>query len=267
MAVFADTHTHLYLDAFDEDRDEAIKRTLDAGVTYLFLPNIDASTILQLRSLTDAYPGQIFGMMGLHPTSVKHDYREQMGMIEMELKQNRGRYCAIGEIGIDLYWDKTYQQEQETVFRRQLDLAVDHGLPVVIHTRNSFEIAIRIIEEKNNPRLKGIFHCFGGSIEQALKAVELGFILGIGGIITYKNSGLQKVVEVVGLDHMVLETDAPFLPPVPHRGERNESSYIPFIAKKIAEIKKTDVNEVAEITTKNALTLFGIRDWGLGTGD
>jgi TatD DNase family protein len=258
--IFTDTHCHLYMDDFKEDRDLVIERALRAGVKYIFLPNIDSSSIQYLASSISKYPGQLFGLIGLHPTSVKQDYREQMGVIEMELRQNPGRYCAIGEIGIDLYWDKTFAKEQEDVFVRQLEIALEFDLPVAIHTRNSMDIALEICAglRAQGAGRRGVFHCFSGNIRQAEKAIELGFKLGIGGVITFKNSGLQKVVEHVDLAHLLLETDAPFLAPVPFRGQRNEPSYIPYIAEKIAEVKRLPVEKVAEVTTKGALELFKI---------
>jgi TatD DNase family protein len=227
-------------------------------VNYLFLPNIDSKSIEGMMDLSGKFPGHCFPMMGLHPTSVKTNYKEELAIVEGQLSSPEKRFYAIGEIGIDLYWSREFEELQNMVFSFQLDLAVKYDLPVVIHTRNSFEQAVNVIEEKNNPLIKGVFHCFGGSLKQAEKAIELGFMLGIGGIITYKNSGLQQVVEMVGLEHLVLETDAPFLPPVPYRGQRNESAYIPVIAQRIAEIKKTGLSEVAEKTTNNALKLFNI---------
>jgi TatD DNase family protein len=178
--------------------------------------------------------------------------------VKESLEEDHSRFCGIGEIGIDLYWDKTYEIEQVKAFDYQLDLAIKYHLPISIHTRNSFEIALELIRKKNNSDLKGVFHCFSGSVEQAQNVISLGFMLGIGGIVTYKNAGLQKVVEAISLNHLVLETDSPWLTPVPHRGKRNESAYIPFIAGKIAEIKNIQLSEVAEITTENALTLFNL---------
>jgi TatD DNase family protein len=258
--IFVDTHTHLYLEEFDNDRESVVRNAIHNGVNYLFLPNIDSKSIDGLLDLSGKFPSHCFPMMGLHPTSVKANYREELAIVEGHLSSPEKRFSAIGEIGIDLYWSREFEEIQLSAFSFQLDLAARHNLPVVIHTRNSFEQAVDVIEEKNNPLIKGVFHCFGGSLKQAEKAIELGFLLGIGGIITYKNSGLQQVVEKVGLEHMVLETDAPFLPPVPYRGQRNESAYIPLIAQKIAEIKKTDLSEVAERTTQNALTLFNIHN-------
>jgi TatD DNase family protein len=256
--VFIDTHTHLYLEEFDIDRELVVEKAIHQGVKKMFLPNIDSESIGGMLALSKKFPGHCFPMIGLHPTSVKANYLEELAVVEKELKVNRSSYYAIGEVGIDLYWSQEFEGNQTAAFTRQLDLAIAYDLPVIIHTRNSFDEAVKVIAEKNNPAIRGIFHCFGGNLEQAHKAISLGFLLGIGGVITYKNSGLQKVVEDIDLDHLVLETDAPFLPPVPHRGQRNESTYIPIIAAKIAEIKHTDVKTVAEITTQNACTLFQV---------
>ena len=254
--IFADTHTHLYLEEFDNDRENVIRKAIDNGVNYLFLPNIDSRSISGMMDLSDKFPDHCFPMMGLHPTSVKAGFKEELAVVEKHLSSPENKFCAIGEIGIDFYWSREFESFQLSAFSYQLDLAVKYDLPVVIHTRNSFEIAAEVIERKNDPAIRGIFHCFGGSLKQAQKAIELGFLLGIGGIITYKNSGLLQVVEKVGLEHLVLETDAPFLPPVPFRGQRNESAHIPVIAEKISLIKKVEVAEVAAVSTQNALSLF-----------
>jgi len=253
---FIDTHTHLYSEEFDDDRDKSIQNAVGKGVTKLLLPAIDKSYYERMMSCAGNNNHTCFPMIGLHPTSVKANYREELDFINETLKHNSTRFHGIGEIGIDLYWDKTFINEQAAAFSHQLDLAIQYQLPVAIHTRNSFEITIELIRQKNNPKLKGVFHCFSGSVEQAQQSIGLGFLLGIGGIITYKNSGLQKVVETTPLHYLLLETDAPYLPPVPYRGHRNESSYIPIIAGKIAEIKNVPVDDVADITTQNALSLF-----------
>lgn len=258
--IFADSHTHLYLDDFAGDRDEMIRRALDEGVRYLFLPNIEAGSVGGMLALAEKYPGICFPMMGLHPTSVRENYREELQAIESALEREPDRFCAIGEIGIDLYWDRSRVEEQKEAFSRQLDLAVQHRLPAVIHTRNSFEVAAQIVEVKGSQGLKGIFHCFSGNMDQARKAVSLGFALGIGGVVTFRDSGLQKIVREIPLEHLVLETDAPFLAPVPYRGKRNESSYIPFIARKVAELKGIPVEIVAEITTHTALEIFNLKN-------
>lgn len=259
--IFVDTHTHLYLEEFDNDRENVVRNAIQNGVNYFFLPNIDSSSIDGLMDLSGTFPDHCFPMMGLHPTSVKANYKEELAIVEANLSSLDNRFCAVGEIGIDLYWSREFENFQLSAFSFQLDLAVKYNLPVVIHTRNSFDLAVEVIENKKEPAIRGVFHCFGGSVQQAEKAIGLGFMLGIGGIITYKNSGLQKVVEIVGLEHLVLETDSPFLPPVPYRGQRNESAYIPLIAQRIAEIKKMDFAEIAYVTTKNALTLFNIPNW------
>ena len=255
---FIDTHTHLYAGEFDPDRDDAIGRAVQKDVTKLLLPAIDRSYYEVMMHLADRFPDTCHTMIGLHPTSVRKGYLDELDFVQAKLEEDQTRYCGIGEIGIDLYWDKTYQAEQEDAFIRQLDLAIRYHLPVAIHTRNSFDLALEIIKKKKNPELKGVFHCFSGSVKQAEDAIDAGFMLGIGGVVTYKNSGLQKVVEIMDLEHLILETDAPWLPPVPYRGQRNESAYIPVIAEKIAELKKTTIREVEESTTQNAITLFKI---------
>jgi len=257
--IFVDTHTHLYLKEFHEDCEKVIQTARDKGVTYFFLPNIDSEYMMAMLWLCISHPRHIFPMMGLHPTSVRENYEEELEIVTNMLAEPELKFWGIGEIGIDLYWDRIFERQQISAFSYQLDLAARYDLPAIIHTRNSFDIAIKIIEKKNNPLLKGIFHCFGGWAKQAEKAIALGCKLGIGGIITYKNSGLQKVVEMTGLEHLVLETDSPYLPPVPHRGERNEPAYLPLIAAKIAEIKKISIEEVADVTTSTALSLFNVK--------
>jgi TatD DNase family protein len=254
--VFTDTHAHLYLEEFDADRERMMQRAELAGVYDLFLPNIDAGSMQKMLDVCARWPHLCHPMAGLHPTSVNGNFREELKQIAAFLEKDPGRFCAVGEIGTDLYWDKTYVHEQEEAFNMQLDLALSYGLPVVIHTRNSMEETLGILESRNDRGLKGVFHCFSGDLAQAGRAVALGFYLGIGGVVTYKKSSLPSIVEAMPLSNILLETDAPFLPPVPHRGERNESSYIPLIAGKIAEIKKISLEEVAERTTLNALTLF-----------
>jgi TatD DNase family protein len=253
---FIDTHTHLYLEEFDADRSEMIGRAIAAGVDTFLLPNIDKASLPALLSLCDAWPGHCLPMIGLHPTSVKDDYLDELAIVEEQL--NERKFIAIGEIGIDLYWDKTHLAEQQIVFRHQLKLAKALHLPVAIHMRNSFEQVFEILRTEAGTSLQGVFHCFSGSIQQAQRVTELGFMLGIGGVVTFKNSGLQEVIKQTGLEHFVLETDAPFLAPDPFRGKRNESSYIPLIAQKIAALKNIPLIEVAAITTENARKLFNI---------
>lgn len=254
--IFTDTHTHIYSEEFDADRETMMNRALAENVSTIFLPAIDSQYHEKMLHAVAQFPQTCFPMMGLHPTSVKSDYASELKIVENYLSDESKRFYAIGEIGIDLYWDKTYATEQEQAFNFQLEMAVRYNLPVVIHTRNSMDVVFDILEKRHDRLLRGIFHCFGGNIKQATRAINLGFLLGIGGVITYKNSGLQQVVENVGLENLVLETDAPWLTPVPHRESRNEPSYIPIIALKIAEIKNVTIQQVAETTTANAMSLF-----------
>jgi TatD DNase family protein len=256
--TFTDSHTHLYATEFDGDRDAMIQRALQLNVAHLFLPAIDSEYHGRMLELAGKYPDVCHPMMGLHPTSVKADYQDELTIVSGYLENPELKFYAIGEIGIDLYWDKTHEREQRIAFSRQLDLAIQNDLPVVIHTRNSMDIALGMVAERHDPRLRGVFHCFSGNTGQSEQAVSLGFMLGIGGVVTYKNSGLQAVVEQTALENLLLETDAPWLPPVPYRGQRNEPSYIPLIAQKIAQLKCVPLEEVAERTTMNAKRLFGI---------
>jgi TatD DNase family protein len=251
---FVDTHTHLYLNAFDDDRHEAVKSAIKKGVQYMLLPNIDSISVEPMHRLCNDFPANCFPMMGLHPTSVKENWKEELKIAEEHLF--KGGYCAVGEIGLDFYWDLTYCKEQETVFRRQIELAIELQLPLVIHSRKSMDEIILIIREMKSPKLTGIFHCFSGSPEQAQRIVDLGFKLGIGGVVTFKTSKLATTIQSVGIEHLVLETDSPFISPVPYRGKRNESAYIPIIATHVAEACGISVKEVAEITSKTALQVF-----------
>ncbi|MCX6285623.1 MAG: TatD family hydrolase [Bacteroidetes bacterium] len=257
--VFTDTHAHLYLEEFDADRDQMMQRAEKSRVLHLFLPNIDSGSVKQMLGVCASWPQLCYPMMGLHPTSVRANYLDELKLVRQYLSDASCHFCGIGEIGIDLYWDKTFEKEQKEAFNLQLDLALEYGLPVAIHTRNSMEITLKIMEARNDKGLRGVFHCYSGDVAQAERALKLGFYLGIGGVVTYKKSGLADVVAAMPMESMLLETDAPFLPPVPHRGQRNESSYIPLIAQKIAEIKGITLEEVAIVTTQNALKLF-IRD-------
>ncbi len=254
MLEYTDTHAHLYLPEFDADRENAVETALYRGVRRILLPNIDSSTIEPMNKLADQFPGVCFPMMGLHPTSVKDNFREELDRVEKELSQRN--YCAIGEIGIDLYWDKTRLEEQAIAFSEQLDLALERNLPVVIHARESFNEILEILDGYKNKGLRGVFHAFTGNTEIARDLVDRGFLLGIGGIITYKKSFLPDVIRETDLSHILLETDSPYLTPVPFRGKRNESSYIPYIAEAIGKIKETTLEEVARITTANACNLF-----------
>ncbi|MBU2649778.1 MAG: TatD family hydrolase [Bacteroidetes bacterium] len=252
--ILADSHTHLYLEQFNSDRDEMIRRAVDAGVLHMYLPNIDRDSIDPMLDLAGKYPGHCHPMMGLHPTSVKANYLQELETVSHWLDQ--GGFCAVGEIGIDLYWSKEFITQQEEAFRRQIRLAHQHDLPIVIHTRNSFPEVMKVVQEEMQPGLKGVFHCFSGNLKQALQITEWGFYLGIGGVLTFRKSGLEAVVKEIALEHLILETDAPFLAPEPYRGKRNESAYIPLIAHKMAEIKGTSIEEIATVTTRNTLTLF-----------
>jgi TatD DNase family protein len=249
-----DTHSHLFLHEFDSDRDQVILNAQQNGVEKVLLPNVDGSTIIDLLRLVEKYPDYCYPMIGLHPTSVTEDYKAELKKIENWL--DKRKFIAIGEIGIDLYWDKTFKTQQEEAFRYQTELAKKYDLPVVIHARESFDEIFTIMDEIIDDKLKGVFHAFTGDEIQAKRIIEWGFKIGIGGIVTFKNSGLDKVVHNIDINHIVLETDSPYLAPVPHRGKRNESAYLLNIAQKIAEIKNISFKEVAEITTYNANQLF-----------
>lgn len=251
-----DTHTHLYLEEFANDRQQVIENAIAAGVTRLILPNIDKTSIDPMLELADRFPENCFPMIGLHPTSVKADYMDELAIVEKWLPERK--FYGIGECGIDLYWDKTYAIEQEFVFRHHIDLARTYDLPLIVHIRDSFNEVISVLKDVDKSDLRGIFHCFSGSIEQAKQAIHYGFSLGLGGVITFKNNKMQETLKHVDLKHLVLETDAPFLAPVPHRGKRNEPSYVPLIAQMVADIKGITAEEVAEATTANAEKLFNL---------
>ena len=254
--LYIDTHSHLYLEHFNADRDQVIANAIEKGIHKILLPNIDTGSIESLHQLSEAYSEVCFPMMGLHPTSVKNDYRDDFEIIRKEMKT--GNYIAVGEIGIDLYWDKTRLREQSLVFEQELDMALEVNKPVVIHSRESFDEIFEILEKYKRSGIKGIFHAFSGTTGQAFQAIEMGFLLGIGGIVTYKNSGLGKVIQEIDLNHIVLETDSPFLPPVPNRGMRNEPAFLTYIAETVAQLKSVDVTEIACITSANACKLFGL---------
>lgn len=249
-----DTHTHLYLEEFDNDRKEAVLRAIDSGVEQMVLPNIDSESVAPLLRLCDEFPRNCFPAMGLHPTSVKANYKEEMEVVVRQLKERK--YVAIGETGIDLYWDTSYYKEQEYCFNRQMELALEYQLPVIIHSRNSLKELFDILHAFGQKLPTGIFHCFPGSLDEACKAVDMGFSLGIGGVVTFKKSSMADVAREIPLQHIVLETDAPYLAPVPYRGKRNESAYILKVSEKIAELKNISTEEVAEITSANAKKLF-----------
>ena len=249
-----DTHTHLYVEEFKEDIDEVIERATKEGVEKFYLPAIDSTEIDAMLSLEEKFSGKCIATMGLHPCSVKADYEKELAIVEAWLE--RRTFAAIGEIGLDFYWDKTFTEQQYAAFNTQMQWALERKLPIVIHTRNAMQETIDTVKPFAEKGLRGIFHCFGGSYENAIEIIEMGFLLGIGGVLTYKKSGLETVIEKISLEHVVLETDAPYLTPVPHRGKRNESAYIKIIAQKLAEIKKVSLEEVAAITTANAEKIF-----------
>jgi TatD DNase family protein len=253
-----DTHTHLFLSQFDNDIDNVIQNSISNGVTKMLLPNIDSTTTNQMLKLSERYPKHCFPMIGLHPCSVNTENAEQE-IIHVEQMLEKNKFLAIGEIGIDLYWDKSTLDIQKQVFELQINLAKKHRLPIVIHVRDSFKEAIEIVEKLNDDNLSGVFHCFTGALEEAQRVINLqNFYLGIGGVVTFKNGGLDKIINQINLDHIILETDSPYLTPSPFRGKRNESKYILNIAQRLSEIYNIDIKNIAETTTHNAYKLFNI---------
>lgn len=252
--VFIDTHTHLYSHAFDSDREEMIRRALDSGVKYMLLPNVDVDSIASMMQLEALWPGNCFAMMGLHPCSVGEENEEALRTVEEWLRKRK--FVAVGEIGIDLYWEKRWLSQQIEAFEMQCQWAADYELPVVIHARESIDILIDLVSRQSSASRRGVFHCFTGTEEQAAKIIELGYYLGIGGVATYKSSDLRQVLKTVPADRILLETDSPYLSPVPYRGKRNESAYLVDIARQIAEVYETGIDEIARITTQNAVNLF-----------
>jgi TatD DNase family protein len=253
---FIDTHTHIYLPEFDNDRDEVVKRAVDCGVEKMLMPNIDSNSVNSMIAAENRYPGLCLPMAGLHPTSVRENFLSELEKIESLFSTYK--FIAIGEIGIDLYWDKTFIREQITALRMQISLALKKGLPVVIHSRDSFPEVFSVLEEFKGQGLKGVLHAFTGNIDDARKATGMGFKLGIGGIVTFKNSGLDKIVKEIDPENLILETDSPYLAPVPYRGKRNESSYIYIINRKLAEIFGMSEEEVASIISLNSSELFNL---------
>ena len=256
MMIITDTHTHLYSEAFDEDRKEMIQRALDLGVQRFFIPAIDSSYTKSMFSLKEEYPDKTHLMMGLHPTSVKENYEEELKHVEEMLSKHQ--FCAIGEIGIDLYWDKSTLEIQQKAFKHQINLAKKYKLPIVIHCREAFDEIFETLEEEKSDDLFGIFHCFTGTIEQAHKAISYNMKLGIGGVVTFKNGKIDQFLNQIDLKHIVLETDSPYLSPVPYRGKRNESSYIINVLEKLSEIYQLSKEKIAEITTQNSIDIFKI---------
>jgi len=254
MMRFIDTHCHLYLQEFENDLDLVIKRAETEGVDKFYMPAIDSRETERLLGAEKKYPGKCIAMMGLHPCSVKENYEEELRLVEEWFAKRS--FAAVGEIGLDYYWDLDFKKEQIITFERQIQLAIAKNRPIVIHSRDSIDDCIEIVRNYKG-KVKGIFHCFGGTMEQANAIIDLGFYLGIGGVITYKKAGLDVLMKDISLDHVVLETDAPYLTPVPFRGKRNESSYLVYVAKKIAEVKGIEVERIAEVTSANAEKLFG----------
>jgi TatD DNase family protein len=254
--ILTDTHTHLYSEEFDQDRDEMIQRAITSGVSRFFVPSIDSNYTPKMYALEKQYPENVFLMMGLHPTYVKENYLEELAHVERELASKK--FYAVGEIGIDLFWDKTFLKEQQHAFQYQIQLAKKYKLAINIHCRDAFDEVFEVLESEKATDLFGIFHCFTGDFDQAQKAISLGMKLGIGGVATFKNGKIDQFLQEIDLQHIVLETDSPYLAPVPHRGKRNESSYTLFVAQKLAEIYTLSVAEVAAITTENSKQIFGI---------
>ena len=254
--IITDTHTHLYSEEFDIDRDEMIQRAINVGVSRFFIPAIDSSYIQKMYTLETNYPENMFLMMGLHPTYVKDNYLEELQIVEQELASRK--FVAIGEIGIDLYWDKTHLKEQQIAFRRQIQLAKHYKLPIVIHCRDAFDEIFEILETEKAEDLFGIFHCFSGTHEQAVQAISYNMKLGIGGVLTFKNGKIDQFINQIDLKHIVLETDSPYMAPIPFRGKRNESSNIVTVVNKLAELCRVSPEEIAKQTTENSKAIFGI---------
>ena len=251
-----DTHTHLYLNQFKDDIDKVIQRSIDKGINKFIFPAIDSTHFDDMHDLKNKYPGSIYLMSGLHPVDVKENYKVELEFVVSSLKSHS--YVAIGEIGIDLYWDKTYLKQQQDAFEFQIRLAIKNDLPIVIHCREAFNEIFEILDKENCSKLRGVFHCFTGTLEQANRAINLGFKLGIGGVVTFKNGGIDKFLSQIDLKHIVVETDSPYLAPVPFRGKRNESSYITYVIDKLSEIYGIPIKEIASVTTKNAEKVFAL---------
>lgn len=254
--MIIDTHCHLYLNEFKKDIEQVIERAEAEGVRKFYLPGIDSSEIDNMLLLEERFPGKCIAMMGLHPCSVKENYQDELTKVKNWMAKRK--FAAVGEIGLDFYWDKTFAEQQYMAFRIQIELSLKYNLPIVIHTRDAMQETIDVVKEYEPKGVKGIFHCFSGSIENAKEITDAGFYLGIGGVVTYKNAGLAEVLDKVDLKHMVLETDSPYLTPVPFRGKRNESSYLKYVVERLAAIKNVSAEEVAEVTSTNAEKIFGL---------
>ena len=251
-----DTHAHVYLEEFTNDIGDIMKRAAEKGVDQIVMPAVDSSTHLAMLGMEENYPGICISMMGLHPCSVKADYEGELRIIADYLSKRK--FVAVGEIGLDFYWDVSFKEQQYAAFHRQVEWALEYDIPIAIHSRNATEECIGVVQQHQEGKLKGVFHCFSGTLEQAKKIIGAGLYLGIGGVLTYKNSGLDKVIKEIGPEHIILETDAPYLSPVPFRGKRNESSYLTYTLQKLADIKETGIETITAITTQNAEKLFGL---------
>ena len=249
-----DTHCHLYLEDFTTDLPEVMKRAEEEGVKRIYMPSIDSNHLKNMLDLQKAFKGTCYSMLGLHPCYVRENYPDELEFMKQAIEKDQ--FYAIGEIGLDYYWDRNYDDQQMICFREQINMALQYNLPIVIHSRNSMDACIQILRENKGSGLRGIFHCFSGTLANANDIIECGFLLGIGGVVTYKNAGLAEVVADVPLEHLVLETDAPYLTPVPFRGKRNESSYLKYVVAKIAAVKNISEEEVADVTTANASRIF-----------
>ncbi len=254
--VLTDTHAHLYTEAFDEDRDEMIRRAIDAGIERFFIPAIDSTYTQAMLELEAAYPENMFLMTGLHPTHVKENYKEELEHVE-EMLEKRS-FFAIGEIGVDLYWDKSFLKQQQAAFKHQIRLAKRYGLPIVIHCRDAFDEVFEVLESERADNLYGIFHCFTGNLEQARRAISYNMKLGIGGVATFKNGKIDQFLNQIDIQHIVLETDSPYLAPTPYRGKRNESAYLIKVQEKLADIYGKSLEDIATITTENSKAIFNI---------
>jgi TatD DNase family protein len=251
-----DTHSHIYMVDFDKDRQAMMERSEKAGIINILMPAIDSTTHAEMMKLEEQFPQKCYAMMGLHPCSVLGNYDKELNMIEDHL--GKKKFIAMGETGLDFYWDVTYKDQQYDAFQRQIEWALKYDIPVVIHSRNSIDECISMIVKNQNGKLKGVFHCFSGSLQQAQQIIDLDFYLGIGGVITFKNAGLDIIMKDIDMKHVVLETDAPYLAPVPFRGKRNEPAYVSYVVQKLADVKSKNIEEIAAITTANAQKLFGL---------
>ncbi len=254
--MLVDTHSHIYTEEFSDDIADVIQRAYENEVRKIILPNIDSSTIRKMLDLADEYPQICYPLMGLHPTSVNEDYEDELELVDFWLQKEK--FYGVGEIGIDLYWDKTFVNEQIDAFRRQIRMAIKYDLPIVIHFRESFNEVMQVLHEEKAPGMRGVFHSFSGTLDQANQVVDLGFKLGVNGVVTFKNSGMDKVIQKIDPYHIILETDAPYLTPVPFRGKRNESSYLIYVAQKVADLYQISVQDLAKLSTQNAESLFQI---------